>query len=160
MYTLFYFLHDIKIYTWWEKDDPHTSIPCLAGSVYVMLMSQSSADDVTMQSRHLTIVTQTREKRYLTRQISILLTVVHDQSSKKEIVITCPMCSQSGRRWYPLRLESTTWNGGLCGVWGSSFSIWIRICSQRSDRHLSGSPEKGKLIGCVNWRTLLGLLFW
>ena len=60
-----------------KKYDPHTSIPCVASSVYVLLMtSQSIGVDVTMQSRDLTIVTWACEKRYLTRHISILFTTM------------------------------------------------------------------------------------
>ena len=41
------------------KDGPYTSTPCLVSPVYILLMtSQFIADDVTMQSRDLTIVTQ------------------------------------------------------------------------------------------------------
>ena len=60
-----------------KKCDPHTSIPCVASSVYVLLMtSQSIGVNVTMQSRDLTIVTWACEKRYLTRHISILFTAI------------------------------------------------------------------------------------
>ena len=77
IHTLFYFLHDIINPYMTIKRRSHTPTPCPANSVYILpMMSQSIADDVTMQSPDLTIVTRARKKRYLTRQISILFTTI------------------------------------------------------------------------------------
>ena len=74
VHTLFYFLHDITDPQMTINDDLFTSSPCLACSVFVLLIkSQSIANDAIIKQ---TIVTQSPEYWYLTLQISILFTAI------------------------------------------------------------------------------------
>ena len=61
-----------------KNDDLHTSSPCLASSVYVLLTSQTTADDNVQ-----TIVTRAREKKSNSLDIDFIHDDIHGQSCKK-----------------------------------------------------------------------------